>query len=149
MAFQISLSLTMNHASPVWSLLNLLERMVLNTNWSALTIKPQMARLKVQLKFLKVDWEGCQVEHWKQSFHGSYSPTGQHPILQLELHQQKRNWWKGTYKQIWTGWSHLPLLLYSSAKIIRNSIMTELPRCRCFTKARRFLPRTLTVTSDG
>ena len=31
---QISLSVTMAHASPVWSLLNLLGRMVLSTNWS-------------------------------------------------------------------------------------------------------------------
>ena len=101
-AFQISLSVTMAHASPVWSLLNLLGKTVLNTNWSAPVIKPQMAKLKVQLKLLKVDWEGCQVEHWKQSFHSSYSPIGQHPILQLELHEQNCGW-KGSYRQIRTG----------------------------------------------
>ena len=147
-AFQIFLSVIMTHALPVWSLLNLLGRMVLSTNWSAPTIKPQMVRLKVQLKLLKVDWEGCLVEHWKQSFHGSYSPTGQHPIPQLELHQQNC-WWKGSYRQIWTGWGHPYLSLYSSAKIIRNSIRTEQPRCRCFTKARRFLLRTLNLAPDG
>ena len=69
-----------------WPML-LRGRMVLSPNSSAPTIKPQMARLKVQLKYLKVDWEGCQVEHWKQSFHSSNSPSGQNPILQLELHQ--------------------------------------------------------------
>ena len=97
---------------------------------------------------VKSNWEGCQVEHWKQSFHGSNSPTGQHLIPQLELHQQNC-WWKGCYRQIWTGWAHLPLPLYSSAKIIRNSIMTELLRYGCFTKARRFLLRTLTIALDG
>ena len=66
------LIVTMTHASPVWSLLNLLGRMVLSTNWSTPTIKPQMTRLKVELKLLKVD----------------YSPTGQHPIPQLESQQQ-------------------------------------------------------------
>ena len=58
-------------------------------------------------------------------------------------------WWKGNYRQISTGWGHPLLPLYSSAKIIRNSIMTEPPICRCFTKARRFLPRTSTVAPDG
>ena len=73
-----SLSVTMAHASPVCSLLNLLGRMVLSTNWSAPTIKLQKARLNAHLKLLKVDWEGFQVEHWKQSFQGfllSYRTT--------------------------------------------------------------------------
>ena len=76
------------------------------------------------------------------------SPTGQHPIPQLELHQQNC-WWKESYRQIWIGWGHPPLPLNSFAKIVRNSIMTKPPRCGCFTKARRFLHRTLTVASDG
>ena len=127
----------MAHASPVWSLLNLLGRMVLSRNLSALTIKFQTARLKVQLKLFKVNWEGCQVENWNQSFQNSYSPTGQHSIPQLELHQQNCRW-KGSYSQIWTGWGHPPLPQYSSAKIIRNSNMTEPPRCRCNRMFRRF-----------
>ena len=132
-ALQISLS--------VWSLLNLLGRVVLSTNCSAPTIKLRMARLKVQLELLKVDWEGCLVEHWKQIFHGSYSPTGQHPIPQLKSHLMKSK------LQIWTGWDHL-LSLYSIAKSIRNTIMTEPLGRRCFPKAKRFLPRTLTVATN-
>ena len=100
------------------------------------------------VKIDKMDREEYQVEHWKQSFHDPYSPTGQHPIPQLELHQQN-SWWKESYRQIWTGWGHPPLPLYSSAKIIRNSIMIKLPRWGCFTKFWRFLSRTLTVAQDG
>ena len=76
------------------------------------------------------------------------SPTEKHSIPQLELHQQNY-WLKGSYRQIWTGRGHPTLPLYSSAKIIRNSIITEPPRCGCFTKTRMFLPRTLTVAPDG
>ena len=140
--FHISLSATMAHASLVWSLLNLLGRMILSTNWSAPNIKPQMARLKVQLKLLKLDWDGCQVEHWKQSFHGSYSPTGQHPYHNWSYTCRTADE-KEVKKQIWTGWHHPPLPQYSSAKIIRYSIMTELWRYECFTKAGKFLPRLL------
>ena len=112
-------NLLVSDNGPCFTSLNLLGRMVLSKNWSAPTIKPQMARLKMQLKLLKVDWQGCQGENWKQSFHGSYSPTGQHPIPQLELHQQKCRW-RGGYSQIWTGLGHPPLPLFSSAKIIRK-----------------------------